>query len=142
MTQERSNFVSITINSASCFFALKEKDAELILFCRTFGTLAKLVCVINNFYCIAKFLKDRVFYCLCMRQGKSIGVPLNMQEANKIVLDPHFTIFTALVTAFLPGQPPQVLIPITSMCSVIPSKASFFSLIIFKQAVVGHISSV
>jgi hypothetical protein len=65
-----------------------------------------------------------------------------MQDAKTIVSAPRLTISAVRVTAFLPGQPPQALIPITSMSSVIPAKASFFSYITFKQAVPGHISSV
>ena len=65
-----------------------------------------------------------------------------MQEAKTIVSAPLLIISVVRVTAFLPGQPPQVLISIISMSSVTPVKASFFSFITFKQAVPGHISSV
>jgi hypothetical protein len=44
-----------------------------------------------------------------------------MQETNTTMSDPRFAISAALVIAFLPGQPPQVLIPIASMSSMLCS---------------------
>lgn len=55
--------------------------------------------------------------------------------ANTIVSAPLFTISAALVTAFLHGQAPQVLTPITSISPSTPSNAHFFSFITFKSVV-------
>lgn len=101
---------------------MEKKDTESTTLYITFGTLAKLVRVIDNFYCIAKFLNDRVFHCLYMKTWETYRrVPLNMQETNTTMSDPRFAISAALVIAFLPGQPPQVLIPIASMSSMLCS---------------------
>ena len=47
-------------------------------------------------------------------QGKPIGVPLPMQDAKTTALAPLSTSILALVTARLPGHPPQDTNPTTS----------------------------
>jgi hypothetical protein len=67
------------------------------------------------------------FFIICAwGHEKPIGVPLNIQETNTIVSAPLFTISDALVTAFFPGQSPQVLTPIISISSGYPVKSQFF----------------
>ncbi len=71
-----------------------------------------------------------------------MGLPLVIHEVNTMVSAPRLTISAALVTAFLPGQPPQVTMPIISISSSTPAKAPFLSRIILKSVVPGHMSSV
>ncbi len=74
-------------------------------------------------------------------QGKPMGVPLEMQEVRKIAFAPRSTIIAARLTAFLPGQPPQLIKPIIS-AGPVSSKASLPSLATLKSTVPGHMSSV
>ncbi|MPN15016.1 hypothetical protein SDC9_162345 [bioreactor metagenome] len=59
-----------------------------------------------------------------------------------MVSAPRFTISLTRVAAFLPGHPPQELIPASSISAVSPSKAPRFSFMNFKSVEAGHMSSV
>lgn len=74
-------------------------------------------------------------------QGKLIGVPLDMQEAKTITSAPHSTMNFTLVTALLPGQPPQLVKPVISTGPVF-SNAPLPCAAFLKSVVPGHMSSV
>ena len=59
-------------------------------------------------------------------QAKPIGVPLVMQVVKQIVSAPRFTISLARRTAFLPGQPPQLIKPTIFISSSTPVKEPSF----------------
>ena len=71
-------------------------------------------------------------------QGQPIGVPFWMQLANTMVSAPRLTSSRALSTAFFAGQPPQLINPIISMSSSMPSNTPFFSLTMRKSVVPGQ----
>lgn len=72
------------------------------------------------------FLIIASFISLACGQAKPMGFPFVIQEHKTIVSAPLLTISAALVTAFLPGHPPQVLNPIISISPSTPSNAHFF----------------
>lgn len=81
----------------------------------------------------------RSFIFFAKGHGYPMGFPRWMQEAKTMVSAPLFTSSRARSTDFLAGQPPQLIKPMMSMSSSIPSKAPFFSRMNSKSVVPGQI---